>query len=59
MEDRAGRPVPAERAGRGIAVAAAILMLGNVLSRVLGLVREQVAFLDSRGEALGFLARAT
>lgn len=43
MEGRAGRPVPAERAGRGIAVAAAILMLGNVLSRVLGLVREQVA----------------
>ena len=30
-------------AGRGIALAALVLMLGNVLSRVLGLVREQLA----------------
>jgi putative peptidoglycan lipid II flippase len=30
-------------AGRGIALAAVVLMLGNVLSRVLGLVREQLA----------------
>lgn len=33
---------PARRSG-GIAIAALILMLGNVLSRVLGLVREQLA----------------
>jgi len=31
------------RAGGGIALAAAVLMFGNVLSRVLGLVREQLA----------------
>ena len=58
MEDRAGRPVPAERAGRGIAVAAAILMLGNVLSRVLGLVREQVAAgTFGAGDAIAALSR--
>ncbi len=43
MADGARRPTSATRAGRGVAAAAAILMLGNVLSRVLGLVREQVA----------------
>lgn len=43
MADGAGRPAPVARAGRGVAAAAVILMLGNVLSRVLGLVREQVA----------------
>ena len=37
-------PQPASRPrGGGIALAALILMLGNVLSRVLGLVREQLA----------------
>ncbi len=34
---------PSRPAGGGIALAAMILMLGNVLSRVLGLVREQIA----------------
>ncbi|MCA9832894.1 MAG: murein biosynthesis integral membrane protein MurJ [Thermomicrobiales bacterium] len=34
---------PAPRRSGGIAIAALILMLGNVLSRVLGLVREQLA----------------
>lgn len=43
MADGAGRPAPAARAGRGVAAAAVILMLGNVLSRLLGLIREQVA----------------
>jgi putative peptidoglycan lipid II flippase len=42
MAEGAGRPAAA-RAGRGVAAAALILMLGNVLSRVLGLVREQLA----------------
>jgi putative peptidoglycan lipid II flippase len=32
----------AARAGRGIAIAALVLMVGNILSRLLGLVREQV-----------------
>lgn len=35
--------VTPSRKGGGIAIAALILMLGNVLSRVLGLVREQLA----------------
>jgi putative peptidoglycan lipid II flippase len=43
MPRSAARPDAAARAGRGVAVAAAILMLGNVLSRRLGLVREQLA----------------
>lgn len=36
-------PATEPRKGSGIALAALILMLGNVLSRVLGLVREQLA----------------
>lgn len=36
-------PVAQSRKSGGIAIAALILMLGNVLSRVLGLVREQLA----------------
>lgn len=43
MPSAAGREDAAARAGRGVAVAAVILMLGNVLSRLLGLVREQLA----------------
>ncbi|HUG15757.1 MAG TPA: murein biosynthesis integral membrane protein MurJ [Thermomicrobiales bacterium] len=37
------RPRVVERAGQGIALAALIIASGNVLSRLLGLVREQVA----------------
>jgi putative peptidoglycan lipid II flippase len=37
------RPRVAERAGQGIAIAALIIASGNILSRLLGLVREQVA----------------
>ena len=33
----------AETIGQGIAFAALMLMIGNILSRILGLVREQVA----------------
>lgn len=44
MTDRDARQgSSAPRAGGGIALAALILMVGNVLSRVLGLVREQLA----------------
>lgn len=42
MSEPAGS-TPARSAGSGIALAALILMLGNILSRVLGLVREQIA----------------
>jgi putative peptidoglycan lipid II flippase len=49
-EQAADEPVPeavqgataAARAGRGIALAALVLMVGNILSRLMGLVREQV-----------------
>lgn len=37
------RPRVVERAGQGIAIAALIIASGNILSRLLGLVREQVA----------------
>lgn len=42
MTDPVPEPVSRPRGG-GIALAALILMLGNILSRVLGLVREQLA----------------
>jgi len=54
-EPRAERTA-VENIGQGIAFAAAMLMIGNILSRVLGLVREQVAagFFGTSNEIAAF-----